>query len=903
MASAMDHPNITIVIPTLNEKENIEPLLRRVFKSVDQIKPVEVIVVDDGSTDGTRECVKAWSAHHPVRLLSRDDERDLAGAVLAGAREAQCEVVVVMDADFSHPPKQIAALTQPILAGTHDMAIGSRYTRGGRTVGWPLRRKLMSRAATVLAWPLGDGRDPMSGFFATTRERLIKLSKEAKGYKIGLEVMAQSHEDLRVLEVPIQFVERSRGQSKMSSSTVGIFIHRLFNLAGGSASMSPLGRFGLVGLVGVVADLLVFYGLWLAGFGLAISHMAGFGAAMCCNYALNARRSFAALYTSNGKGREQRYLLYITICLLALFLRGGVLAFLIEKGGWPVALAVMSAIGVSAIVYYLGCTFFVFTEHAIKENARLGWRIAAVCGIAYAFCLRLVYLGVVDLIPEEAYYWNYAQHLDIGYLDHPPMVAWLIAAGTGVFGHTEFGVRIGSFLCWVVTAIFGYGLAHHQFGKSSAIRVLLLLAVLPFFFIFGFFMTPDAPLTACWVGALYFFERVVFGKQKSAWVGLGVCIGLGMLSKYTIALLVPAGLVFLLLDRESRRWLVRPEPWLAGLIALVLFSPVIIWNAQNQWASFVFQGPRRLGSSTEFSLHILLLSAALLLTPSGLIAAVCALLPRASWWPEDEQEAAGFRRKWLFALVFTLLPLSVFVLFSLRHEPKINWTGPLWLAVLPLLSLNMTPVPGQKIKSLQRFGQRLWLPTVVVTLLLFGGVMHYLALGIPGVGHLPRMRLPVAWEEMGAAIEDIEDQVKRQTGKQPLVVGMDKYFTASQLAFYRLRSMGKEHEQPWEEAVLNTSGRHLFNASSLMYAYWLPKQDQVGRTVVMVGLQSKKLQDKGVQGYFRSLGPIEEASLIKHGQDAGRFYYRIGYGYHHAHHAGDPPLSLRASNLTWLRIR
>ena len=134
-------------------------------------------------------------------------------------------------------------------------------------------------------------------------------------------------------------------------------------------------------------------------------------------------------------------------------------------------------------------------------------------------------------------------------------------------------------------------------------------------------MTPDAPLTAAWGGALYFLERALIGNRRTPWWGVGVCVGLGMLSKYTIALLAPATLLFILLDPGSRRWLWQPGPYVAALVATLFFSPVIVWNALNDWASFAFQGTGRLEASLDFSLHVLLGSILLLLTPVGIASA------------------------------------------------------------------------------------------------------------------------------------------------------------------------------------------------------------------------------------------------------------------------------------------
>ena len=173
---------------------------------------------------------------------------------------------------------------------------------------------------------------------------------------------------------------------------------------------------------------------------------------------------------------------------------------------------------------------------APKGGFASDWRAAAIAVTALAVILKLIYAGAVELMPEETYYWNYAQHLDIGYLDHPPMVGWLIAAGTAAFGDTEFGVRIGALCCGAIASFFAYRLTRDMFGAASGWVAVVLAQTLPFFFLTGILMTPDAPLTAAWAGALYFLYRALIKDQARAWWGAGVCLGLGLLSKYTIAL-------------------------------------------------------------------------------------------------------------------------------------------------------------------------------------------------------------------------------------------------------------------------------------------------------------------------------------------------------------------------------
>ena len=368
----------------------------------------------------------AWeadpSARGAVRLLPRDGERGLAKAVLAGAELARGEIMVVMDADLSHPAQRIPDLVKPILDGTSDMAIGSRYVPGGSTPGWPAKRRLMSRAAALLAWPIADVRDPMSGFFAVRRERLLEAGARAEGFKIGLEVLVRSGDVLRVTEVPIEFRDRTQGRSKMGWSVTVAYLRGLLSLGGGAVSLGTATRFGMVGVLGMLVDLLTFRILYAAGYGLALAHLSSFLVATVFNYILNARWSFRNEARRGHEREWSRYLRFSVVGLMALFLRGAVLAFLVEIVRCPPTWAVVGAVGAAAAINYLGSSFYVFASEDAPP-VELRWRIAALGIAGYLLALRLFYLGLPDLLGQEAYYWNYAQHLDLSYLDHPPW--WL----------------------------------------------------------------------------------------------------------------------------------------------------------------------------------------------------------------------------------------------------------------------------------------------------------------------------------------------------------------------------------------------------------------------------------------------------------------------------------------------
>lgn len=628
-------------------------------------------------------------------------------------------------------------------------------------------------------------------------------------------------------------------------------------------------RFASVGLIGMFVDLLAFEGLFALGVSFITAHVISFCVATVTNFYLNSRWALSESARADGGRAGEIYMRCFTVCLLALAIRGGVLAATWGSFGVSAQVATLCAIGAAAIVSHLGSAFFVFPSANPRVTNEMLWRMAAIGVAIYVIVLRLLFLGLADLMPQEAYYWNYAQHLDIGYLDHPPMVAWLIWAGTHVFGDNEFGVRIAAWLCWFATSVFSFRLTDRMYGKSAASVSLLLVAALPFYFASGFLMTPDAPLTAAWAGALYFLQRALIDGQRNAWWGIGICIGLGLLSKYTIALLGPATLLFMLVDMRARAWLKRPEPYLAAILALLIFSPAIYWNLEHGLASFAFQSTRRIQGVVQFSVPQLIVFVAILLTPPGLMAAVAALWAsrrRAS--AESPDESA--RRISRFILVFTLLPLAVFVVFSLQRGVKLNWTGPLWLAVLPAISMAILGFT-ERASSFERKMRRVWVATIAISLVSYGLALNYFVLGIPGLGYPVKLpAVPVAWKEFWREAAAVKREVHQATGAEPLMIGLDAYNIASELAFY-----GKDDGK----GATNSVGRYVLGRGySLMYAYWYPVQPMYGRTAVMFAFNRFDIYHPVIAYHFSTVGNPVEREVIKNGKPAGRFYYRIGYG-------------------------
>ncbi len=225
-------PNVTVIVPTLNEMENVDPLLERIC-SIRRANNLDfdILFVDSASTDGTCERVREWQEKEPVRLLQNANDVGLAGAVISGANHTDARYILVMDADLSHPPEVIPQLLKPLLDGTHDMVIGSRYAAGGSMPDWPFSRKCSSRLATLPALFFCEVKDPLAGFFAIERRRLTELPGSVPGFKIGLAILAEYGKDLRVTEIPIEFRDRDHGESKMNYRVVFAYLKQLSNLA------------------------------------------------------------------------------------------------------------------------------------------------------------------------------------------------------------------------------------------------------------------------------------------------------------------------------------------------------------------------------------------------------------------------------------------------------------------------------------------------------------------------------------------------------------------------------------------------------------------------------------------------------------------------------------------------
>jgi len=251
---------ISIVVPTYNEKDNIEPLVNRIAAALRSFD-YEIIIVDDDSKDGTAEAARGLSAEFPVRVIVRKNERGLASAVVKGFTESSGQIIGVIDADLQHPPEVLPSMVDAIEEGA-DVAVASRYVHGGGCEGWSRLRRAESKVATLIAHILlrsiRQVKDPMSGYFMLRRQSIADVDLKPSGYKILLEILVKGKIN-KTVEVPFVFRVRERGSSKLNTKQQVEYLKHLGSLMKYTGEFKRILKYCIVGASGVIVDMGIFW--------------------------------------------------------------------------------------------------------------------------------------------------------------------------------------------------------------------------------------------------------------------------------------------------------------------------------------------------------------------------------------------------------------------------------------------------------------------------------------------------------------------------------------------------------------------------------------------------------------------------------------------------------------------
>ncbi|RFS19678.1 hypothetical protein DVR12_21475 [Chitinophaga silvatica] len=305
--------------------------------------------------------------------------------------------------------------------------------------------------------------------------------------------------------------------------------------------------------------------------------------------------------------------------------------------------------------------------------------------IAFIVLLRIVFIGVMGPMPQDAYYYFYGQHLALSYFDHPPVLAWLLRAFTSVLGAHVWVIKLADSVVTGVTLWAFYRLSTLFLSKYRAWNSLLFMTATLMITILSLVSTPDVPLMAFWALSLIAVYKAVFEQRKWYWLWAGILMGLAFDSKYT-GIFLPAGaILFLLLSPKHRKLLLSPWLLVSILGFLVTISPVIIWNAENDWASIRFQSSDRAAGISFRPLDffgVIGHQAAILLPVLffGLLFYLYKAIRKYKWKITDIPD------KQLFLLCFFAPVFFLFMLISPIYWVKINWmmaayiTGTIWVS-------------------------------------------------------------------------------------------------------------------------------------------------------------------------------------------------------------------------------
>lgn len=367
------NPQLSIIVPTYNESQNIVEILKSITENIPKGLSTETIVVDDNSPDGTGKIVEDYIsdikkiAENTINIIHRTAKNGLSSAILNGIQSAKGETIVVMDSDFSHPPQIIPKMIEAFKQYQCDLVVASRYITGGNIEGWTIKRKLMSRIATLIAKKGLNvkTKDPMSGFFAFKKNIVKELNFDALGYKFLLELLVKTN-GINVKEIPYTFENRKFGSSKLDTATVIDYLKSIWKLYKNGKTKSPdetrnsvkffskAARFFTVGASGLAVNYTIstLFTSGLTDFWYVHANVFGIITSISTNFILNKIWTFEDRDFSRRQTLSQ-YGKFGLLSSLGALVQLGMVFWLVDSYDVSYPLALVSAIGTAAFSNFL----------------------------------------------------------------------------------------------------------------------------------------------------------------------------------------------------------------------------------------------------------------------------------------------------------------------------------------------------------------------------------------------------------------------------------------------------------------------------------------------------------------------------------------------------------------------
>lgn len=377
--------------------------------------------------------------------------------------------------------------------------------------------------------------------------------------------------------------------------------------------------------------------------------------------------------------------------------------------------------------------------------------------IAAMTVLRIVYASALELRTDEAYYWTWSKETALSFLDHPPMIAWFIRFGTAIFGDTTLGVRFGGILAMLVTQLLLADIVRRVTRDARAVVLAVLMPEAVLYY--GLLMAkvaPDVAMIPFAVAMIWALVRLAQSGDGRWWLAAGLFAGLSLLSKFTAIMFAPAVAVFLLVPDWRWRWLRSPYPYLAVVVAIVVFSPVLIWNAQHDWASFRFQGVRAT-ANYGVSLRTIgdYIGLQFGLVGFVMLPVVLSALVMTAW--------RGYRTREPVAILLSTAVLVPFIYFfakSLTLRVGDTWPMFMWPVGFAAAAINLTMMPRENWSARMIRSSVVWANTAVVSGLAFVVIvfLYYVAAPWNFLGKIDPVGAEAGYDKVAARVQAALDE-------------------------------------------------------------------------------------------------------------------------------------------------
>lgn len=409
----------------------------------------------------------------------------------------------------------------------------------------------------------------------------------------------------------------------------------------------------------------------------------------------------------------------------------------------------------------------------LSESKGLSQGRVAFAVVVILTLARFAVAPVVPLAYDEAYYWRWSIYPELGYFDHPPLIAWLIQLGTSIAGNNEFGVRLVPLVLSVPTSWAVWRSAAILFGDARlAMSALVFFNVMLILAVGTVIATPDAPLLFASAILLLFLAKVVETGRPFWWIAIGVAVGVGCLAKFTALFWLASIFIWLVLSPKMRPWLRTPWPWAGATVAFLVFFPNLVWNATHGWATFGKQFGRV--AADGFAPENLIEH---LGTEIGMSTPVIFVLGWLGLWAFLVGRGGSQSvRVMLLALV---LPMSIYFVYHATHsQVEGNWTGPIFPAFALAAAATIHSIDWQgTTKRIVELGRSFAVPVGLIVL----AIIYSQAL----IGWLPLGPSDPTASRIGSGMDAVAEEVEtiRQSEDASLIVTAS-YPMTGWLSFY-----------------------------------------------------------------------------------------------------------------------